>query len=76
MAFVSALPGGDWPHLARTVHLAREFNVPVLFAIHFRDDEMCQRFVAETAAEGVSAEVQCPTTRGQRFAVTTGGSAR
>jgi len=37
---------------------------------------MCERFVAEMAAEGVSAEVKCPTARGQRFVVAKGGSGR
>ncbi|UCG88030.1 MAG: hypothetical protein JSW71_05655, partial [Gemmatimonadota bacterium] len=36
VAFVSGLPGHEWPHLARAVHLAREFDVPSLFAMHFR----------------------------------------
>lgn len=70
IAFVSALPGSSWPHVSRAVHLAREFDVPALFPIHFRDDEMCEGFVAEVAAEGVSAKVPCPTARGQRFVVT------
>ena len=69
VAFVAGLPGYRWPHVARAVHLAREFDVPVLFPIHFRDGEMCEGFVAEVAAEGVSAEVKCPTARGQRFVV-------
>jgi L-ascorbate metabolism protein UlaG (beta-lactamase superfamily) len=73
MAFVAGLPGHEWPHLARAVHIVREFDVPVLFAMHFRDREMCETFVAEVAAEGVSAEVTCPTVRGQRFAVARGG---
>jgi L-ascorbate metabolism protein UlaG (beta-lactamase superfamily) len=76
VAFVAGLPGHRWPHLARAAHLAREFDVPVLFSMHFRDGEMCERFVAEMAAEGVSAEVKCPTARGQRFAVAKGGSGR
>jgi L-ascorbate metabolism protein UlaG (beta-lactamase superfamily) len=70
VAFVSGLPGREWPHLGRAVHLAREFAVPRLFAMHFRDREMCDGFVAEVAAEGVSAEVTCPTARGERFEVT------
>jgi L-ascorbate metabolism protein UlaG (beta-lactamase superfamily) len=76
VAFVSALPGKSWPHVSRAVHLAREFDVPVLFPIHFRDLEMCEGFVAEVAAEGVTAEVTCPTARGQRFVVAKGGSER
>jgi L-ascorbate metabolism protein UlaG (beta-lactamase superfamily) len=76
VAFVAGLPGHRWPHLARAVHLAREFDVPVLFSMHFRDREMCERFVAEVAAQGVSAEVKCPTARGQRFVVAKGGSGR
>jgi L-ascorbate metabolism protein UlaG (beta-lactamase superfamily) len=71
-AFVAGYPDRRWPHLARAVHLAREFDVPVLFPIHFRDREMCESFVAEVAAEGVSAEVECPTARGQRFVVAKG----
>ena len=74
VAFVSGLPDRRWPHLARAVHLAREFAVPVLFPMHFRDREMCESFVADVAAEGVSAEVKCPTARGQRFVVVKGGS--
>jgi L-ascorbate metabolism protein UlaG (beta-lactamase superfamily) len=73
VAFVSGLPDRRWPHLARAVHLAREFDVPVLFPMHFRDREMCESFVAEVAAEGVTAEVKCPTARGQRFVVERGG---
>jgi L-ascorbate metabolism protein UlaG (beta-lactamase superfamily) len=69
VAFVAGLPGHEWPHLARAVHLAREFDMQVLFPIHFRDREMCEDFVAEVAAEGVTAEVKCPTARGQRFVV-------
>ena len=49
LAFVSGLPGKEWPHLSRAVHLAREFDVPVLFPMHFRDDAMCGEFVAEVA---------------------------
>ncbi len=73
VAFVSGLPGRRWPHLARAVHLAREFAVPELFAMHFRDREMCETFVAEVAADGVTAEVHCPTAPGQRFVVMKGG---
>ena len=73
VAFVAGFPDRRWPHLARAVHLAREFDVPVLFPMHFRNREMCESFVAEVAAEGVSAEVKCPTVRGQRFVVTKGG---
>ena len=69
VAFVAGLPGHSWPHVSRAVHLAREFDVPVLFPMHFRDREMCEGFVAEVAAEGVSAEVKCPTARGQQFIV-------
>jgi L-ascorbate metabolism protein UlaG (beta-lactamase superfamily) len=76
VAFVAGLPGHRWPHVARAVHLARQFDVPVLFPIHFRDREMCEIFVAEVAAEGVSAEVKCPTARGQRFVVTKTGRGR
>jgi L-ascorbate metabolism protein UlaG (beta-lactamase superfamily) len=76
VAFVSGLPGSAWPHLDRAAHLAREFDVPTLFAMHFRDGEMCDTFVAEVAAEGVSAEVVCPTARGERFVVTKGGEGR
>jgi hypothetical protein len=76
VAFVSGLPGHEWPHLARAVHLAREFDVPSLFAMHFRDSEMCESFVADMAAEGVSADVECPTARGQRFVVAEGGGGR
>ena len=76
LAFVSGLPGHEWPHVARAAHLAREFDVPVLFAMHFRDGAMCAGFVAEMAAEGVSAEIECPTARGQRFVVAKAGSKR
>jgi L-ascorbate metabolism protein UlaG (beta-lactamase superfamily) len=76
VAFVAGYPDRRWPHLARAVHLAREFDVPILFAMHFRDREMCESFVAEVAAEGVSAEVKCPTARGQRFVVAKGGGGR
>jgi L-ascorbate metabolism protein UlaG (beta-lactamase superfamily) len=69
VAFVAGLPGHRWPHVARAVHLAREFDVPVLFPTHFRDRAMCETFVAEVAAEGVSAEVRCPMARGQQFVV-------
>jgi L-ascorbate metabolism protein UlaG (beta-lactamase superfamily) len=69
MAFVQGVPSHRWSHLARAVHLASEFDVPVLFPMHFRDREMCDGFVADVAAEGVSAEVICPTVRGQRFVV-------
>ncbi|UCC81957.1 MAG: MBL fold metallo-hydrolase [Gemmatimonadota bacterium] len=69
VAFVSGLPGHEWPHLGRAVHLAREFEVPQLFAMHFRDSEMCEDFAAEVAAEGTSADVICPTARGQSFVV-------
>jgi L-ascorbate metabolism protein UlaG (beta-lactamase superfamily) len=75
VAFVSGIPSHRWPHLARAVHLVREFDVPVLFAMHFRDRAMCEGFVADVAAEGVSAEVECPTVRGQRFVVAKGGRA-
>jgi len=73
LAFVLGAPSHQWPHLARAVHLAREFSVPVLFAMHFRDREICEAFVADVAAEGVRADVRCPTARGQRFAVGKGG---
>ncbi len=73
VAFVSGIPTHRWPHLARSVHLAREFEVPVLFPMHFRDREMCESFAAEVAAEGVSAEVRCPQARGQRFVMVKGG---
>jgi L-ascorbate metabolism protein UlaG (beta-lactamase superfamily) len=76
MAFVAGLPGRSWPHVSRAVHLAREFDVPVLFAMHFRDREMCEGFVAEVAAEGVSSEVKCPMARGQRFVVAKGSKGR
>jgi L-ascorbate metabolism protein UlaG (beta-lactamase superfamily) len=76
VAFVAGYPDRRWPHLARAVHLAREFDVPVMFPMHVRDREMCERFVAEVAAEGVTAEVTCPTTRGQRFEVARGGGGR
>lgn len=76
MAFVAGIPSHRWPHLARAVHLAREFDVPVLFAMHFRDSEMCESFVADMAAEGVSADVICPTARGQRYVVAKGGGLR
>jgi L-ascorbate metabolism protein UlaG (beta-lactamase superfamily) len=76
MAFVSGYPGRDWPHLARAVHLAREFEVPVLFPMHFRDEAMCEDFVAAVAGEVVSTTVTCPTARGQRFVVTKGGEER
>ena len=72
VAFVAGYPDREWPHVARAVHLAREFDVPVLYAMHFRDAEMCETFVAEVAAEGVSAEVECPTAGGQRFVVAKG----
>jgi hypothetical protein len=76
LAFVAGLPGRQWPHLARAVHLAREFDVPVLFAMHHRDRAMCEGFVAEVAAEGVTARVECPTTPGQRFVVAKGDEGR
>jgi L-ascorbate metabolism protein UlaG (beta-lactamase superfamily) len=76
VAFVAGLPGYSWPHVSRAVHLAREFDVPVLFPMHFRDRGMCEGFVAEVAAEGVSAAVKCPTARGQRFVVAKGGRGR
>jgi L-ascorbate metabolism protein UlaG (beta-lactamase superfamily) len=76
VAFVAGLPGHRWPHLARALHLAREFDVPVLFPMHFRDRVMCESFVANVATEGVSAEVKCPTARGQRFVVAKGGGGR
>ena len=69
LAFVLGAPTHRWPHLARAVHMAREFRVPVLFAMHFRDQEMCRSFAADVAAEGEDAQVVCPTTRGQRFVV-------
>jgi L-ascorbate metabolism protein UlaG (beta-lactamase superfamily) len=69
LAFVSGIPDRNWPHLGRAVHLAREFAVPVLFPMHFRDGEMCEAFVVEVAAEGVSSKVVCPTERGQRFGI-------
>jgi len=69
VAFVVGAPSHRWPHLARAVHLAREFDVPVLFAMHFRDLEMCEDFANDVSAEGVSAEVPCATAPGQRFAV-------
>ncbi len=75
-AFVSGIPSHRWPHLARAVHLAREFEVPMLFAMHFRDGEMCEGFVSDVAAEDVNAEVICPTARGQRYVVAKGGGAR
>jgi hypothetical protein len=56
--------------------LVREFNVPVLFPMHFRDREMCEGLVADVAGEGVAAKVNCPTERGQRFVVVRGGSGR
>jgi hypothetical protein len=34
---------------------------------------MCQGFVAEVAADAVTAEVECPTAPGQRFVVAKGG---
>jgi L-ascorbate metabolism protein UlaG (beta-lactamase superfamily) len=76
VAFVAGLPGRRWPHVSRAVHLAREFDVRVLFPMHFRDLEMCEGFVAEVVAEGVGAEVKCPTARGQRFVVPKGGRGR
>lgn len=69
LAFVLGAPSHRWPHLARAVHMAREFSVPVLLPMHFRDREMCEAFAADVAAEGVAAEVRCPTARGQRFVV-------
>lgn len=69
MAFVAGIGDRAWPHSARAVHLAHEFDVPVLFPMHFRDREMCDGFVAEVAADGVTAEVRCPTRAGQRFVV-------
>jgi L-ascorbate metabolism protein UlaG (beta-lactamase superfamily) len=74
VAFVTGYPDRRWPHVDRAVHLAREFDVPVLFPFHFRDLAMCESFVAEVAADGVTAEVKCPTTRGQRFVVAKGNS--
>ena len=76
LAFVAGLPGRDWPHVARAVHLAGEFAVTELFAMHFRDREMCERFVAEVTADGVSAKVNCPAARGQRFVVAKRGRDR
>jgi L-ascorbate metabolism protein UlaG (beta-lactamase superfamily) len=76
IAFVAGVPSHRWPHLARAVYLAREFDVPVLFPMHFRDLEMCESFVADVAAEGVRTEVTCPTARGQRFVVAKGGAGR
>ena len=76
LAFVAGFPDRRWPHVSRAVHLAREFDVPVLFPIHFRDAEMCADFVAEVVAEGVSAEVKCPAARGERFVVEKGGERR
>lgn len=73
MAFVPGAPTHRWPHLARAVHMVREFRVPVLLSMHFRDQEMCRSFMADVAAEGVSAQVLCPTARGQRFVVAKGG---
>ena len=72
----AGLPGRDWPHVARAVHLAGEFAVTELFAMHFRDREMCERFVAEATADGVSAKVNCPAARGQRFVVAKRGRGR
>jgi len=69
LAFVAGYPGHEWPHVARAVHLVREFDVPAIFPMHFRDRDMCESFTAEVAAEGVSAEVTCPTAPGQRFVV-------
>jgi L-ascorbate metabolism protein UlaG (beta-lactamase superfamily) len=74
LAFVAGIGNRRWPHLARAVHLAREFAVPVLFPMHFRDREMCEGFVAEVAADGVTAAVECPTAPGQRFTVAKGGT--
>jgi hypothetical protein len=51
-------------------------DVPVLFPMHFRDREMCESFVADVTAEGVSADVKCPTARGQRFVEAKGGRGR
>ena len=76
VAFVLGAPTHGWPHLARAVHMAREFQVPVLFPMHFRDQQMCRSFVADVAAEGVTAPVLCPTARGQRFVVEKGGGGR
>ena len=72
VAFVAGLPGHRWPHVSRAVHLASEFDLPVLFAMHFRDPAMCADFVAEVVAEGVTVEIKCPTSRGQRFVVAKG----
>lgn len=74
LAFVAGIGNRQWPHLARAVHLAREFAVPVLFPMHFRDQAMCQEFVTEIAADGVTADVPCPTAPGQRFVVAKDGS--
>ena len=76
MAFVQGVPSHRWSHLARAVHLAREFDVPVLFPMHFRDREMCEGFVVDVAAEGVSAEVLCPTSPGQRSVLDKGDGLR
>jgi hypothetical protein len=72
VAFVTGLPERSWPNLDLAVHLACEFNVPLLFPMHYRDREVCESLAAEVAAEGVSAEVKCPTARGQRFLVAKG----
>jgi L-ascorbate metabolism protein UlaG (beta-lactamase superfamily) len=73
LAFVTGIPSHRWQHLARAVRFAREFDVPVLFPMHFPDHATCEGFVADVAAEGVSAEVPCPTARRQRFVVEQGG---
>lgn len=72
LAFVAGIPGNSWPHLARAVHLARQFEVPVLFPMHFRDREMCDGFATDVASAGVTADVRCPTARGQQFLVARG----
>jgi len=76
LAFVAGTGDRRWPHLARAVHLAREFDVPVLFPMHFRDADMCQGFAAEVAADGVTARVPCPGQAGQRFVVEKSGRGR
>ena len=76
VAFVSGIPNRAWPHFDRAVHLAREFDVPILFPMHFPDDATCEEFAIQFAAEGVSARVRCPTARGDRFVVAKGGGAR
>lgn len=76
LAFVVGAPSHRWSHLARAVHVAREFSVPALFPMHFRDRAMCEAFAADVASEGVTAQVDCPAEPGQRFVLVKDGPGR